>query len=83
MLNPKKELATYLLDKIFDGEDDINEYQYELLYRMINDMTSMTDLEITIKLLGKSYCFGDEINDKTLINEIKKEAQMNKLLFGE
>jgi hypothetical protein len=78
-LNLKKELAKDLIQKL----DEIENSEYNLLIEMINniDIDSINNLNIIIRLLNKSYCFGGELNNEVINNEIKKEEEINKILF--
>ena len=75
----KKEIALDLLDKI---SDDINKNQYQILKNIIDKMENSNDLEIVIRLLTKSYYFGDIVSEIIINNNIQKEIEINKLVFG-
>lgn len=77
-INLKKEIANDVLGRLTKIDDD----QRELLSDMINNMVKINDLNIVIRLLGLSLCFSHEINEKIIHAKIKKEAEMDKLLFG-
>ncbi len=75
-LNLKKELAMDLLSKIIDSGKD----EYQLLAEMINKFKEIDVVNIVIRLLAKSYCFGDEINETIINNKIKEEIEIDKML---
>lgn len=80
-INIKKELAKDLLQKI-EGIKDNRGNEFCSIHNTIDKTTDINYLNIIIRLLNKSYCFGNKINEKVIENEIKKEEEINKLLFG-
>ena len=71
----KKELAMHLLN-----QSNNNKTQHKLLSEIIGKTTDVNILNIIIRALTKTICFGDDINSELIKNNIDKEAEINELL---
>jgi len=72
----KKELAKYLLREL----NEISKNEYISLVETINNAIDIDTLNIIIRLLNKTYCFGNEFNNEIIKKEIKKDALINKMI---
>ncbi len=70
--NIKKELALYTLDKT-----NINN---ETLKNIINETTDIEIINIINRLLIKSFCLNENLDENIIKKQIKKDAIMNKFL---
>jgi len=77
-LNLKKELAKDLLEQI----NELNESNYLSLIKLIDETTDIKTINIITRLVNKSYCFGNEINNKIVEKQVMKEIEINNLLFN-
>ncbi|XWV25372.1 mg15 protein [Tupanvirus deep ocean] len=77
-LNLKRELAKDLLSQI----DEIKHKDYDLLVNIIDKTSDLNEINIIMRLINKAYCFGDTINSGTIEKQIKKEAEIDKIVFN-
>ncbi|XWV26675.1 hypothetical protein QJ857_gp0385 [Tupanvirus soda lake] len=77
-LNLKRELAKDLLSQI----EEINHKDYDSLVNIINNATDLNEISIITRLINKSYCFGNKINNQIVEQQIKKETEIDKMLFN-
>lgn len=75
----QKEIANYLLKKL---DTDINGHQYVLLFNTIDKTSDINILNFIIRLLTNSFYLGDDINIDIIQEKIKKEAEIDKFIFG-
>jgi len=78
-LNLKQEMAKDLLSQI----EEINHKNYDSLINVINKTTDLNEINIIIRLINKAYCFGDTINNEIVEKQIKKEAEIKKMIFND
>ena len=78
LLSLKKEVAMYILGK-FNG---MHNTQYNKLVDQINKIDSIEHMNITLRLLDKSYCCGTNPDDIELFDEINKQIKMNEMVFA-
>jgi len=71
-LNLKKELAKDLLEQI----NELNENNYLSLINLIDQTNDINTINIITRLINKSYCFGNEINNKIIEKQVKKEIEI-------
>jgi len=76
----KKEIALDLLEELIN---DMNDAQYLSLIDVIEKTCDIPTLNIIIRLLDKSYCFKNKINYDIIQDKIKKEEEINKIIFGQ
>ncbi|AUL78462.1 mg15 protein [Tupanvirus deep ocean] len=74
----KKELAKDLLDQL----DEIDKDENKLLSAVIENTQEIDTLNLIIRLLNLSYCFGDEINNNLVQEKIKKNIEEENFIFG-
>lgn len=75
-LQLKKEIAKDLLQNM----EEISKNDYLLLSDKINQINDINALNIILRLLNKSYCFGDDFNEEIIQTEIKKDKIIDLLL---
>ena len=78
ILGPKRELAKNLLQDI----DEIHGSEYESIIKLMNDTTDVNRINTISRLINKAYCFGSEINNSVIENQIEKETEIDEFLFG-
>jgi len=78
-INLKKEMAINMLNELIEN---INKKEYKLLINIINQTDNIKDLSTITHLLGKSYCFGNKINNKIIQDKINESTINDKILFG-
>jgi hypothetical protein len=74
-----REIAKDLITKINQLTDD----NAKQLIETIENTFRTNELDIIIRLLIKSYCFGHEINSVIIKNQIEEETEFEKILFGQ
>ena len=79
ILDLKRELAKNLLQQI----DEIPGTECESIIKLINTTTDVNKINIILRLINKAYCFGSEINNSIIENQIEKEADIDEFLFGD
>lgn len=75
-MHVKKQIAKDFLQKM----DEISKKDCLLLANSIDQINDINVLNIILRLLYRSYCFGNEFNNEIIENEIKKDAEIDFLL---
>ena len=77
ILDLKRRLAKNLLQQIVE----IHDSERESLIKLINTTTDINIINIILRSINKSYCFGSEISNSVIENQIEKEAEIDEFLF--
>jgi len=77
-LDLKKELAKDLLHQI----DEIQGNNYDSLMNLIDQTNDINNINIITRLLNKTFCFGNEINNEIVKKQIENEIEINRILFN-
>ncbi|XWV26660.1 hypothetical protein QJ857_gp0400 [Tupanvirus soda lake] len=75
-LNLKKEMAKNLMQQM----EEISKNDYLALASHIDQISDGNVMDIILRLLNKSYCFGNDFNSEIIKKEIEKDTQINLLL---
>ncbi len=75
-LELKKTIAKYMLDQI----EQISNTKYDTLIKLINQTKDVDAINIIVRSLNKAMCFGDDISEKIIENQIKMEADIKEIL---
>ena len=75
----QKQIAYYLLNQL---NKKVNNNRYALLFDTIEQASDINILNFIILLLTKSFCSGDDISIDIIEEKIKKEAEIDKFIFG-
>ena len=78
-LTLQKEIAYCLLKQI---NKQVNNNEYILLFDTIEQVSNINILNFIILLLTKSFYLGDDISIDIIKEKIKKEAEIDKFIFG-
>ena len=74
----KKEVAIYILEKL----DEINNTKYNKLMEQINNIDNIEHINIMIRILNESFCYGVGVNNIKFNDEINKQTKMNEIVFS-
>lgn len=69
----KKELALYVLDKI-------NNINHEILRDIIKETMDINVINVINRLLTKSYCLNENLDESIIKKQIKKDVLINEIL---
>ena len=76
LLNAKKQSTRDML-KIINCACD-----HKILLNVIDGARNLDEVSTINRLLVKSYCFKNNIDENTIKKQIEKDASLNKILFG-